>query len=214
MKKVYVVGEDEVTKAIIRKLMVQYAPNLAVKEELPARGSEIKNKIANFNRLAENTPVILLTDLDTEDCAPAAKNKLLEGMMQSENLIVNVAVDEAEAWLLADRDCFSNFLGVDRERMPISTMQKQGGMVERKEMKLPVKASYYLTHSLALESSKGEIKAQIGSQGKRCKGKEYNTALIPFIEEEWDVEKARENSDSLDRMVQRLIRLSEKMADE
>lgn len=210
MRKVYLVGEDEVTKAVIRRIMTQYAPNLAVKEELPARGSEIKNKIANFNRLAASTPVVLLTDLDTEDCAPAAKRKLLEGLVQNEDLIVNVAVDEAEAWLLADRDCFSRFLGVGSECMPTSAMQKQGGMVERREMRLPVKASYYLTHSLALKSSKDEIRTQIGSQGRKCKGKEYNMALLPFIEKEWDVEKARAHSDSLDRMVRRLIRLNEK----
>lgn len=94
--------------------------------------------------------------------------------------------------------------------MPTSAMQKQGGRVERREMQLPLKASYYLTHNLALQSSKDEIKAQIGSQGRRCKGKEYNTALVPFIENEWDVEKARANSDSLDRMIRRLIRLNEK----
>lgn len=94
--------------------------------------------------------------------------------------------------------------------MPTSAMQKQGGSVKRREMQLPLKASYYLTHNLALQSSKDEIKAQIGSQGRRCKGKEYNTALVPFIEKEWDVEKARVNSDSLDRMIRRLIRLNEK----
>ncbi len=210
MREIYLVGEDEVTKAIIRKIMAVYTPELTVKGELPARGSEIKNKIANFNRLAAHTPVVLLTDLDTEDCAPVAKSNLLKGIVQNENFIVNVAVDEAEAWLLADQDCFSNFLGVDKERMPTSALQKQGGSVKRREMQLPLKASYYLTHNLALQSSKDEIKAQIGSQGRRCKGKEYNTALVPFIEKEWDVEKARVNSDSLDRMIRRLIRLNEK----
>lgn len=138
MREIYLVGEDEVTKAIIRKIMAVYTPELTVKGELPARGSEIKLS------------------------------------------------------------------------MPTSALQKQGGSVKRREMQLPLKASYYLTHNLALQSSKDEIKAQIGSQGRRCKGKEYNTALVPFIEKEWDVEKARVNSDSLDRMIRRLIRLNEK----
>ena len=131
-------------------------------------------------------------------------------MEKQDDFVVNIAVDEAEAWLMADRDNFAAFLGIDTEKMPASSPQKQGGMKACQEMCIPMKASYYLTHNLALQSSKDEIKAQIGSQGRRCKGKEYNTALVPFIEKEWDVEKARVNSDSLDRMIRRLIRLNEK----
>ena len=41
MREIYLVGEDEVTKAIIRKIMAVYTPELTVKGELPARGSEI-----------------------------------------------------------------------------------------------------------------------------------------------------------------------------
>ena len=52
MKKVYIVGEDDVTKAIIRKIMGKYAPALEIQAELPARGSEIKHKIPEFNALA------------------------------------------------------------------------------------------------------------------------------------------------------------------
>lgn len=38
MREIYLVGEDEVTKAIIRKIMAVYTPELTVKGELPARG--------------------------------------------------------------------------------------------------------------------------------------------------------------------------------
>lgn len=69
----YIVGEDEVTKAIIRKVLKVYAPALEIQGELPARGSEIKHKIKNFNALASTTPVVLLTDLDTDNCAPLTK---------------------------------------------------------------------------------------------------------------------------------------------
>lgn len=48
MREIYLVGEDEVTKAIIRKIMAVYTPELTVKGELPARGSEIKNKYADI----------------------------------------------------------------------------------------------------------------------------------------------------------------------
>ena len=41
-------GEDEVTKAIIRKVLSVFAPDLELFEELPARGSQVKNLINNF----------------------------------------------------------------------------------------------------------------------------------------------------------------------
>ena len=80
MKEVFLAGEDEVTKAIIRRTVAEYAPNLRVKMELPARGGELKSKIVNFNNLSLTDPVILLTDLDAENCAPAAKERMLAGI--------------------------------------------------------------------------------------------------------------------------------------
>lgn len=106
---VYIVGEDDVTRHVIYRILSYCgAGRFTVLMELPARGGEIKNKIPNFNQLAMKFPVILLTDLDADNCAPELKRKLLGGLEQAENLVFNVAVDEAEAWLMADRDGFAN----------------------------------------------------------------------------------------------------------
>ena len=45
MTEVFIVGEDPVTQEILRRLIKDYAPNLVVKNTLPARGSEIKSKM-------------------------------------------------------------------------------------------------------------------------------------------------------------------------
>ena len=98
---VYIVGEDDVTRHVIYRILSYCgAGRFTVLMELPARGGEIKNKIPNFNQLAMKFPVILLTDLDADNCAPELKRKLLGGLEQAENLVFNVAVDEAEAWLI------------------------------------------------------------------------------------------------------------------
>lgn len=208
MKEVYLVGEDPVTRAIIYRILSVYAPNIRVKQELPARGSEIKSKIDSLNKLSQSTPVILLTDLDADDCAPILKNKLLEGMVQERDFILNIAVDEAEAWLMADRNSFASFLNVNLADMPNSAPHKQGGRRALPEMSIPVKASYYLTHTLAPKSTHAEIRAQIAAVGRNCKGKEYNNALLPFIQEQWDISVAIANSDSLRRMVKRITTLN------
>ena len=210
MKEVYLVGEDPVTRAIIYRILSQYAPDIQVKQELPARGSDIKGKIGSFNKLSQSTPVILLTDLDTDDCAPILKKRLLDGMEQNTNFILNIAVDEAEAWLMADREHFSSFLNVEVTDMPESARQKQGGRKALPEMSIPLKASYYLTHTLAPKSAKTEIREQIAAVGRSCKGKEYNSALLPFIQKQWDISAAITNSDSLKRMVERIKSLGKR----
>lgn len=211
MKGVYIVGEDPVTLEIIQRILSVYAPNLQIIQTLPARGSEIKNKIGNFNQLSQSNPVILLTDLDTDNCAPILKDKLLKGMEKNTDFILNIAVDEAEAWLMADRANFASFLNVDISNMPKSVPQKQGGRKALPEMSISVKASYYLTHMLAPHSAKKEIREQIAVVGKSCKGKEYNSALLPFIRNQWDISVALENSDSLKRMVSRVEALKQQM---
>ena len=63
-----------------------------------------------------------------------------------------------------------------------------------------------LTRELALLSSKKEIRQKVGVSDPNGpkKGKEYNDAIVPFIENNWDIEAALPNSDSLQRMVHRL----------
>ena len=51
MTEVFIVGEDPVTQEILRRLINDYAPDLVVKNTLPARGSEIKSKMENFNTI-------------------------------------------------------------------------------------------------------------------------------------------------------------------
>ncbi len=206
MKDVYIAGEDEATKAVIIRLLRDYAPNLHVVGELPARGSQIKSKIPSFNLLAGKLPVILLTDLDDEPCGPIGKSKLLGTLVQQPDFIINIAVDEVEAWLMADRNGFARYFGIPLAAMPVSTMQKMSGCKALPEIAVPVKSSWLFTHSLMQSSTNAERRAQVAVSptDKNSKGKEYNTAVIPFVQNVWNPEVARVSSDSLNRMIVRL----------
>ena len=74
------------------------------------------------------------------------------------------------------------------------------------EMAFEVKSSWMLTHQLALHSSKKEIRQKIGVADNHgpTKGKEYNDAIVPFVDHVWNVDAALPLSDSLQRMVRRL----------
>lgn len=203
-RSVYIVGEDEATREIIRRVVKDYAPYLSIIQHIPARGSEIKAKIPSINNVALSYPVILLADMDTNPCAPIAKTSLLSGIpIISPEFVVNIAVDEAEAWLLADREGFSSYFGIPLDKMPNSSKQKHMGPTERVEMSIPLKASYYLTHTLASLSTKKTFKDQLFSL-EAIKGPEYNTAIVPFIQHVWDIENARKHSYSLDGMIRRI----------
>ena len=201
---VYIVGEDEVTRAIITRIIHDYAPHLEIIQYIPARGSEIKAKISSLNVAALHSPVVLLSDMDADPCAPIAKSHLLGGISNlSPEFIVNIAVDEAESWLLADTTGFASYFGIPEDRMPVCSLQKFLGPRARMELCVPIKTSLYLTHQLITYSTKGTLKAQLFS-ADACKGKEYNEAITPFIRLSWNIEAARLNSYSLDRMIKRV----------
>ncbi|MGN1215539.1 MAG: hypothetical protein ACI4TJ_04745, partial [Candidatus Cryptobacteroides sp.] len=177
--------------------------------ELPARGSQVKKRIPNFNVLAHSFPVILLTDLDNEPCAPIGKNNLLGSLVQEPEFVINIAIDEVEAWLMADKDGFARYFGIPIDKMPNSVMQKMTGFKELPEISVPVKSSWLFTHDLMQYSTNVEKKAQVAvsPKDKNCKGKEYNSAVVPFIQDVWNPEVARVASDSLNRMIGRLGKL-------
>ena len=86
----------------------------------------------NFNAFSLSYPVVLLSDMDADDCAPMAKDNLTKGMSsQNSGFIINIAVDEAEAWLFADIKGFARYLGVAEEHMPHPSEQKFGGPKKR-----------------------------------------------------------------------------------
>lgn len=201
--KVYIVGEDAVTCAIIKRVLFHCSKDFEILSELPARGGQIKSKISDFNKLASSNPVILLMDLDAIVCAPQLIRDSLSNVKHSK-FIFNIAVDEGEAWLMADRNGFADFIGVDIEYIPHSKLKKQGGPRALIEMDFNYKSSRFLTHELILKSKKLELIKQLSPKEGATKGPEYNSCILPFINNIWNIDDACKNSDSLTRMVNRI----------
>lgn len=201
--KVYIVGEDDATKEIIRKVINYCGNKIQIITELPARGGQLKSKIHEFNSLSKSYPVILLTDLDNYDC-PATLIKSWNIVDKSEGFMINIAIDEAEAWLMADRESFAKYFYVNENLIPTSHKTKLNGPHYTTEMNFPYKASLYLNSRIIPESESDSIRKQMLPANGAVKGKEYNVIVIPYIRNYWDVEKAMSNSDSLRRMVDKI----------
>jgi len=200
--KVYIVGEDAVTYAIIKRILAYCSTDFEIIAELPARGGQVKSKITEFNKLSETYPVVLLIDLDTNDCAP----QLIEQLIKNKNsdFIFNIAVDEAEAWLMADRKGFASYFKIKTEDMPTAQQTKQGGRKALTEMNFAYKSSMFLTHELIKKSKNLEYIQQLTPKKNAAKGPEYNSCMLPFIHNAWNMDDARLNSDSLNRMILRI----------
>lgn len=179
------VVEDDLSEAVVRKILRHLDRDFEVTMCLGRKGQGyIKDRVSAFNDSAKGSPFLLLTDLDRYECAPSLINEWLQ-TPQHENLLFRVAVREVESWLLAHRTAIARFLGVPRERIPLTP---EGSSHPKADM-----------IGLARRSGKNKIREDIVPIGTSRQGRNYNGRLIEFVENDWDVDEAVANSDSLQR---------------
>ena len=204
MKDVIIVGEDPVTRQVIKKLLQVTCPEgFNIIREDPVRGSEVKKLTPNYNALAASFPIILLADLDNNNCPPTEQAAWLNNQPKHPNFMFRFAVDEAESWLLADRPGFAAFLGIDVAQIPEPSPLRPREP-HNLEIRTRYKTSLFMMRELASISSKAELKRQLTPLDHTSKSGEYNSALVPFIDQYWNVQTALANSYSLQKMVRRL----------
>lgn len=204
MKDVIIVGEDLVTRQVIKKLLQVTCPEgFNIIREDPVRGSEVKKLTPNYNALAASFPIILLADLDNNNCPPTEQAAWLNNQPKHPHFIFRFAVDEAESWLLADRQGFAAFLGIDVTQIPEPSPLRPREPYNL-EIRPPYKTSLFMMRELASISPKAELKRQLTPLDRTSKSSEYNLAMLPFIDLHWNVQTAIENSYSLQKMVRRL----------
>jgi len=197
VKKRYIniVFEDLLSEVVLKSILRQVNKDFEVahcfpdlKRGLSSTGAGyIKKKIKGFNHAAKGMPFLVLTDLDTGECAPTLVKAWLPFPKQN-NLIFRVAVREVEAWVLADRESFANFLGIEQKLIPTDVDSR---IEEPKEFLV----------QLAKRSRKKSIKdALVPHTGSTALvGPGYNGVLMKFVQESWRLKEAVEHSDSLKR---------------
>ena len=188
---IYLAVEDDLSEAILRKILLQSQRNYQVIQCLKKGGSgELKKRVREFNK-AQGTPFLLLTDLDATECAPVLIRNWLP-IPQHPNLIFRVAVKEVESWILAHRHAFAQFLGILPERIPLVT-----DTIEN-----PKQFLIKLSRKCRRRELKEGIVPKPNSTAKQ--GPDYNAILGRFIQSNWDVHIAQKHSPSLCRAFQAL----------
>ena len=183
--------EDDLSEAVLRKVLKGLNSSFEVTNVFKKGGfGYLRNKIEGFNRAAASTvPFLVLTDLDYAICPTKLINDWLKSPMHP-NLIFRVAVKEIESWVLADRESFAKYLGIDKSKIPNET----------DSLESPKKKIF----SLVENCPKRDIrKAILPFEGAKI-GPDYNGELIQFVYKSWNMHSASENSQSLRRIIQKL----------
>lgn len=185
--------EDPLSEALLDSILAQSGRLFCVGGRYSRGGyGYLKSRIRAFNSASRVTPFLVLTDLDNNECAPRLKTDWLAGRREHPNLLFRVAVREVEAWVMADREAFSNFLGIRVSRLP----QDLDSVTDPKRLLL----------ALTRQSRRRQLREAIlpPSSSSRTQGPDYNARLIEFVWSHWRLSVARSHSLSLRRAENRL----------
>lgn len=186
--------EGMVDESVVRKLIIHVG---AVPG--PVYGKQGKNflqqKISGYNNAARNEPWVVLVDLDRDyDCAPPLRNAWLPEPTPC--LCFRIAVREVESWLMADVEAIAAFLSI------------ASGRITRAPENLDDPKAEIV--NLARHSRRRAIhEDMVPRNGSgRVIGPAYTSRIIEYVQSRWRPEVAAERSDSLQRALECLRRLS------
>ncbi len=187
------VVEDELSEAVARKLLRTGIQSYAVSVVYNRGGyGYIKKNIRGFNSAAKGTPWLILTDLDAKECPPSMIDRWFGPASLEPNLLFRVAVREVEAWLLAHRSAFAEFVGVREGLVPQNVEQ-----IDDPKKKLI---------DIVRRSRRKRIREDIvpPKRSTREQGPDYNGRLVRFVEGHWDPRDCANASRSLEKAIHRI----------
>lgn len=196
---VYILGEDQASKSVVKRIFQTYCAEEELNESLPMRGGEFKNPLYlnKLNRLAETQHVFCLLDSDEIACPGDEISRTISSI--NANLRLRYAVTEVESWLLSDISGFASYY-----KIPIGKMPEVSQRRAKREILVNYKPSLFLMHLIQQNSSNQEFVRIFTPINRSRKSPEYNSGIIPYILHAWNPEEARKNSSSLDRMIFRV----------
>jgi hypothetical protein len=187
--------EDDLSEAVLREILKQSQRPFHVGSCLKRGGyGYLKKILPGINNSAvKASPYIVLTDLDRNGCPLVLMSKWLP-YPKHPNLIFRVAVREIEAWILAHREAFAQFLEISADLIP----QDLDSIPDPKQFLI----------ELTKKSKKRYLReAIIPAKNSTAKiGRDYNGQLIQFIHQDWQSGIAKNHSQSLEKAVNAIVR--------
>jgi hypothetical protein len=182
--------EGIVDEAIVRTLL-EHTGREAGTIYVQGGKPKLLAKLAGFNAAARFSPWVVVVDLNGDAaCAPDFVSETIPA--PSANLIFRVAVRQAEAWLMADRESLARYLRVSQALVP-------------KDPEAEADAKRTMVN-VARASSDRHVRQDMvpTPRGGRKTGPNYAGRLIEFATQRWRPDVAAERADSLSRCLRRL----------
>jgi hypothetical protein len=185
--------EDALTESLAHRILGAIPTQYAT-QTIYNRGGNgyLKRIIDGLNNAAKGTPFLVGTDLDRYECPSALIADWLRHP-KHHNLLIRVAVREAEAWVLADRHAFAEFLGIKVANVPADV----------EALPNPKESLIQLARGARKRQLRDDLCPSPSSTSKI--GPNYNARLGSFVSTSWNPNHARLNSRSLDRTMNRLV---------
>ena len=182
--------EGIVDEAVVRALL-GYAGHAPGTIYVQGGKSRLLGKLAGFNAAARLSPWLVLVDLNGDaPCAPEFVTTVMP--TPSPQMIFRVAVRQAEAWLMADREELASYLRVSRTLVPNDP-----------ETEADAKQAMVNLARGSRDRHVREDMVPTQASGRKT-GPNYAGRLIEFATQRWRPDVAAERADSLSRCLQRL----------
>ena len=195
MTDVALATEDELSESVGKRLLAETEGGLSP-DLLFRRGGSgyLRSNMDKWCELAQQLPVVLLTDLDRAPCPTKLLKQWLGKRNQPHDFVIRIAVRETESWLLADHVAMRQLLG-KKGRLP----SDPDALPEPKNFLLTLAKS-------AARDIRDDLLAQQGAIASQGIG--YNARLCAFVQNIWSPERAAQRSQSLSRARVRLRELA------
>jgi hypothetical protein len=185
--------EGIVDEAVVRALL-SYAGHAPGTIYVQGGKSRLLAKLAGFNAAARLSPWLVLVDLNGDaPCAPEFVTAVMP--TPSPQMVFRVAVRQAEAWLMADREELASYLRVSRTLVPNDP-----------EAEADAKRAMVNLARGSRDRHVREDMVPMQASGRKT-GPNYAGRLIEFATRRWRPDVAAERADSLNRCLQRLAAL-------
>lgn len=191
LTSIVIAVEDELSGAVVERLLTYSGSNQSVRIHNARGNGNLRKGMDKYRKASRSIPHVVLTDLDSAPCPPTLISSWVTKKLPAK-LLFRVAVREVEAWLLADREGISKFLHINVTKVPYYPEHEEN----------PKRTLI----NLARKSKKRRLSEEIipSPHSSASIGPLYNFHFITFVNTQWDIDQARQNSPSLDRALSRI----------
>jgi hypothetical protein len=189
-------SEDALCSALGAALVAQSGVAVQIDMNNIAGGAgPFKAKIGAMNNIALKVmPVLMIADGDQANCVVKQRNAWFP-LHPNPRLALRLAVREAESWVLADHEGFSDFANISRNTLP----------PDPENLPDPKQALLDFIKRCKRRDLRDEMLA--ARPGRALTGLGYNLHLADFVKNHWQAARAAPRAPSLARAIPRIAAL-------